>query len=65
MSGLLATYGYYRLEPTLTNQLMIRWDDGERGRTIAFVDNEAQWARFVAALEAGDDEVAAVHAIDV
>jgi hypothetical protein len=61
-----AQYGYYNVEPTTAAayKLMIRWDDGERGRTVAFVDDMDQWGRFVAALKAGADEVAAVHAID-
>lgn len=44
---------------------IIRRQDGDgHKRTVAFVDNPDQWKRFVAALESGAVEVAAVHAID-
>lgn len=33
-------------------------------RTVAFIEGLREWDRFVAALESGADEVAAVHAID-
>ncbi|HTB50086.1 MAG TPA: hypothetical protein VK701_03845 [Solirubrobacteraceae bacterium] len=59
-------YGPYSLIVNLPEgaNMVIRRDDGDRKRTVAFVDSLADWDRFVAALETGSDEVAAVHAID-
>lgn len=59
-------HGPYRLcMDVLAGGLLIRrrGDDG-RTRLVATIETLPQWDRFVAALEAGADEVAAVHAID-
>ena len=59
------TYGPYSLVVSLLDgRMSIRRQDADHKRTVAFVDSLAEWERFVAALEAGADEVAAVHAID-
>jgi hypothetical protein len=59
-------YGPYSLIVNLSEgaSMVIRRDDGDRQRTVAFVDSLAEWDRFVTELEGGSDEVAAVHAID-
>jgi hypothetical protein len=49
---------------TVSNGYVIRRRDDDHLRTVAFVESMAQWERFVAAIRAGADEVAAVHAID-
>lgn len=60
-----ATYGPYELVVGLLDgRLMIQRQDADHKRTVAFVESLEQWDRFVAALESGADEVAAVHAID-
>lgn len=48
----------------LGGKLLIRRRDPDARRTVATVERPEQWVRFIAALEAGSDEVAAVHAID-
>lgn len=62
------THGPYELIGPMTDgtdRLVIRRRDGDRRkRTVAFVETVAQWDRFVAALESGAGEVAAVHIID-
>lgn len=59
------THGPYDLAASLlTGGLVIRRQDADRKRTVAFVDGVTQWDLFVAALKSGADEVAAVHAID-
>lgn len=45
-------------------RLLIARQDMSRRRTVAMIENRDQWDRFVAAIESGADEVAAVHAID-
>lgn len=61
----IRTHGSYELVPApMTGQMMIRGGQVGRKRTVAFLDSEAQWERFVDALKAGADEVAAVFAID-
>jgi hypothetical protein len=65
-NGEPVAYGPYSLLVNLSEgaRMMIRRDDGDRKRTVALIDTLGQWDRFVAALEAGSDEVAAVHAVD-
>lgn len=60
------THGPYELRVSLLDggMLIRRLDDDGRRRTVAMVDTLHHWDRFVAALEAGATEVAAVHAID-
>lgn len=48
----------------LDGQMIVRRDDGGRKRTVCFIETLAEWDRFVAALQTGAGEVAAVHAID-
>jgi hypothetical protein len=64
-SRVLLAHGSYRLETTPSggSLVIVRQDDGVR-RTVCFVEREEQWTRFVAAIESGAGEVAAVHAID-
>lgn len=57
-------HGPYGLVVSQSGGYIIRRQDDDRKRTVAFVDSKAQWERFVAAIEAGAIEVAAVHAID-
>lgn len=62
-----ATHGpgpFYKLVRQPSGQLMIRCQDRDHARTVAFVDSRQQWKRFVYALDRGADEVAAVHALD-
>ena len=47
-----------------TRRLLIARQDTGRRRTVAMIEDERQWERFVRALESGEGEVAAVHAID-
>lgn len=65
-AGEPVAYGPYSLIVNLSEgaSMVIRRDDGDRCRTVAFVDSLAEWDRFVGALATGCDEVAAVHAID-
>jgi hypothetical protein len=58
-----AVYGSYSLFPMKYTFVILRQDFDHHKRTVAFVDSPAQWDRFVAALEAGDDEVASVRAV--
>ena len=59
----LVTHGRYELiEMDATS--IIRRQDSDRKRTVAFVRSAAEWDRFTQALDRGLDEVAAVHAID-
>lgn len=62
------TYGPYSLVVNLTpwgRPLVIkRHDPDARERVVAFVDSMGDWDCFVAAMESGADEVAAVHEID-
>ena len=60
----LRTYGVYSLIPG-TSKMVIRRQDPDHARTVALIDSLAHWDRFVAALDSGHDEVAAVHKIDV
>jgi hypothetical protein len=48
----------------LGGKLLIRRRDPDACRTVATVEHPEHWVRFIAAVEAGLDEVAAVHAID-
>lgn len=59
-------HGPYELvHSTIANGLIIRRLDPDGAkRVVAFIDTRAHWARFVAALNSGADEVAAVRAID-
>jgi hypothetical protein len=58
-------HGPYSLVMSLmTGALIIQRQGPAKKSTVAFVDSLAQWDRFVAALEDGANEVAAVHAID-
>jgi hypothetical protein len=57
-------YGPYGLFVSLFGNSRMMIQDAEASRIVAFVDSLAEWERFVAALEDGADEVAAVHAID-
>lgn len=62
------THGPYELIGPMTDgtdrMVIRRHDRDRRKRTVAIVDSVEHWDRFVAALESGADEVAAVHAID-
>jgi hypothetical protein len=60
------TYGPYSLVVNLAGQgsMVIRRQDSDHKRTVAFVETIAQWDRFVAGLKSGLDEVQAVHSID-
>ena len=49
---------------TADGRKSIRRQDAYAKRTVCFVDSVDEWERFVAAIESGADEVAAVHAID-
>jgi hypothetical protein len=57
------THGPYQLLMGPSDGVIKRQDPDHR-RTVAYVDTREQWDKFVAALDAGADEVAAVHAID-
>jgi hypothetical protein len=61
-------HGCYSLEPAPASigatARTIRRQDPDRKRTVAVVHSLEEWGYFVAAIEAGMDEVAAVHAID-
>jgi hypothetical protein len=61
-----AEHGPYVLAASpATGGLIIERRDGYHpDAVVAFVGSVAQWERFVAALEAGANEVAAVQAID-
>ena len=60
-----AQHGPYELRALLIGDMFISRKEGNRPRaTVATVETVEQWDRFVAALDAGADEVAAVHAID-
>jgi hypothetical protein len=64
----LPRIGPYELRVSLVphgSSMFIQRQDEGRKRTVAFVDTLAEWDRFAAAIAAGSDEVAAVHAIDV
>lgn len=60
------TYGPYGLFVNLGpgRNMVIRRQDSDRKRTVAFVAHLEEWDAFVAALDAGADETAAVRAID-
>ena len=62
----LAMHGVYSLFDfgTADGRKSIRRQDADAKRTVCFVDSVDEWERFVAAIEGGADEVAAVHAID-
>jgi hypothetical protein len=45
------------------NGYQVRRYVGKRGWTVCFLDTESEWGRFCAALDAGKNEVDAVHAI--
>lgn len=57
-----AEHGPYVLAASpATGGLIIERRDEDRQRTVAFVGSIAEWERFVAALEAGANEAAAVQ----
>jgi hypothetical protein len=59
------TYGPYSLRMNITTGgLVISRQDSDHKRTVALITTLQQWDTFTAALAAGKDEVAAVHAID-
>ncbi len=58
-----ASHGPYRLM-TFNGSFTVMRRDPDHSRTVAIIDDRSQWDRFVAALEAGANEVAAVRAID-
>jgi hypothetical protein len=58
------SHGLYSLSELGDARMVIRRQDEDHGRTVAFIERVEQWGRFTAALDAGLDEVAAVHAID-
>jgi hypothetical protein len=58
------SHGPYSLSELGDARMVIRRRDEDHGRTVAFIECVEQWERFTATLDAGLDEVAAVHAID-
>lgn len=55
---------YFVRDVADSDRLVIRRRDEDHTRAVAYIDDIGQWERFTAALDAGLDEVAAVHAID-
>ncbi len=66
LAQVLASHGEYELlHRNLDVGYFIRRQDRDgHYRTVAFVNDKAEWGRFVAALVQGYDETLAVRAID-
>lgn len=54
----------YSLVRSTLGGFIISRQDADHKRTVALVGSVAEWGRFVAALDSGLDEIAAVGAID-
>lgn len=63
-TDVVTTFREFELVTGLRGLAIGRRDFDGRRRTVASIEMRDQWDRFVAALEAGADELAAVHAID-
>lgn len=59
-------HGIYSLLMNLSTgaRMVIQRQDADRKSTVALVDTVQEWEKFVVAIERGEDEVTAVHAID-
>lgn len=58
------TYGSYALV-SIGSNMVIRRKDSDHSRTVAIIETTQQWQKFVAALKFGQNEIQAVHAIDL